>query len=310
MLGAMKVEDLRTLEAFHETTRSEAQRRLMLSDASSCDEWFAAGGTESTLVALRVGAAFRRWAEIESLRKESASIEAYIEDVTDTLRSPLPLAILAAPWSLLADATFGRDETKLTDKSSVPSLRATRVIFFLDGERDSNASGNDNLSPAARWVLDRAGPLIIEPFAHRTAQTKVAVSWHQVSASKSLQTAALWRDVRWAAGSLVITALLVAFHANDFRLAFGAMAAVSASLIAANYVYAFLLKIHWVGALNFLGCFVIFAIGADDAFGARKGKGSRRLQGVLPRGDARAERLGRPDFGGLPAVAAERRRGD
>ena len=266
LLGAMKVEDLRTLEAFHETTRSEAQRRLMLSDASSCDEWFAAGGTESTLVALRVGAAFRRWAEIESLRKESASIEDVIEDVTDTLRSPPPLAILAAPWSLLADATFGRDETKLTDKSSVPSLRATRVIFFLDGERDSNASGNDNLSPAARWVLDRAGPLIIEPFAHRTAQTKVAVSWHQVSASKSLQTAALWRDVRWAAGSLVITALLVAFHANDFRLAFGAMAAVSASLIAANYVYAFLLEIHWVGALNFLGCFVIFAIGADDVF--------------------------------------------
>jgi len=283
LLGAMKVEDLRTLGAFHET---KAQSRLMLSDASSCDEWFAAEGTESTLVALRVGAAFRRWAEIESLRKEStrrvayrpdegsfppterttASIEAYIEDVTDTLRSPPPLATLAAPWSLLADATFGRDETKLTDTSSVPSLRATRVIFFLDGERDSNASGNDNLSPAARWVLDRAGPLIIENFAHRTAQTKVAASWHQVSASKSLQTAALWRDVSWAAGSLVITALLVAFHANDFRLAFGAMAAVSASLIAANYVYAFLLKIHWVGALNFLGCFVIFAIGADDVF--------------------------------------------
>jgi hypothetical protein len=263
LLGAMKVEDLRTLEAFHET---EAQRRLILSDASSCDEWFEAEGTESTLVALRVGAAFRRWAEIESLRKESASIEDVIEDVTDTLRSPPPLATLAAPWSLLADATFGRDETKLTDKSSVPSLRATRVIFFLDGERDSNASGNDNLSPAARWVLDRAGPSIIENFAHRTAETKVAVSWHQVSASKSLQTAALWRDVSWAAGSLVITALLVAFHANDFRLAFGAMAAVSASLIAANYVYAFLLEIHWVGALNFLGCFVIFAIGADDAF--------------------------------------------
>jgi hypothetical protein len=264
LLGAMKVEDLRTLEAFHET---EAQRRLILSDASSCDEWFAAGGKASTLVALRVGAAFRRWAEIESLRKKSASIEDIIEDVTDTLRSPPPLATLAAPWSLLADATFGRDETKLTDKSSVPSLRATRVIFFLDGERDSSdSSGNDNLSPAARWVLDRAGPLIIENFAHRTAETKVAASWHQVSASKSLQTAALWRDVRWAAGSLGVTALLVAFHANDFRLAFGAMAAVSASLIAANYAYAFLLEIHWVGALNFLGCFVIFAIGADDVF--------------------------------------------
>lgn len=302
LLAAMRVEDLRTLEAFHETTRSsffsnasEAQRRLLsLQDASSCDAWFASEGFASTNVALRVGAAFRRWAENESLRMESsrraayrpdegsyllerterttasASIEDVIEDVTDTLRSPPPLATLAAPWSLLADATFGRDETKNNDKSSVPFLRVTRVIFFLDGGRDSRASGNGNPSPAARWVLERAGPEIVEPFAHQKSavekKTTVAASWHQASASKALQTAALWRDVRWAAGSLGVTALLVAFHANDFRLAFGAMTAVSASLIAANYAYAFLLGVHWVGALNFLGCFVIFAIGADDAF--------------------------------------------
>ena len=260
-LAAMTREDVRTLELFHLFSRNSSGGLEDAEDAR-CDVVATSSRAD---VSLRLGEALTRWAEAESRRRERISFGARttasresIAAVKDLLRSPPPLATLAAPWSLLVDSAFFRN-----DSSAKEATRASRVIFFLGDSRDDD-DGDAKPSPAARWVLERAAPGIVEPFDDRSGV--VAASWHQASASKSLQTAALWRDVRWAAGSLGVTALLVVFHANDFRLAFGAIAAVSASLVAANYAYACVLRIHWVGALNFLGCFVIFAIGADDAF--------------------------------------------
>ena len=291
LLAAMRSEDVETLRAFHETHETFHETRA---NDESCD--VVATSARAT-AGLRLGAAFRRWAEAEAERRDdgasfsaslsddgnassvAASLDATIESsVRDLTRASDPLATLAAPWSLLVDRTFFRDDSDSRNDGGVPAFRASRVIFFLDGGEDSRKSP----SPAARWILEHAAPEVIEPFAERwrastegaresgggvsSPRTPVAAAWHQPSASSALQTAALWRDARWAAGSLGVTALSVAFHANDFRLAFGVMAAVSASLIAAQYAYACLFRISWVGALNFLGCFVIFAVGADDAF--------------------------------------------
>ena len=276
-LAAMTREDVRTLEFFHLFSRNSSGGLEDAEDAR-CDVIATSSRAD---VSLRLGEALTRWAEAESRRRERISFGARttasresIAAVKDLLRSPPPLATLAAPWSLLVDSAFFRNDedhakeatrgaSRAASNTGTGTFRASRVIFFLGDSRDDD-DGDSKPSPAARWVLERAAPVIVEPFADGSGV--VAASWHQASASKSLQTAALWRDVRWAAGSLGVTALLVAFHANDFRLAFGAIAAVSASLVAANYAYACVFQIHWVGALNFLGCFVIFAIGADDAF--------------------------------------------
>ena len=282
LLAAMRSEDVETLRTFHET-HFPMTREMSTDDETRRESCDVVATSARAVAGLRLGAAFRRWAEAEAAQRDEEialseaarreyaeasdetdasssvaspsldrdfSIESFVRRVS---REPGPLATLAAPWSLLVDQTFFRDDSG-PDARDAPSFRTSRVIFFLDG------------SNAARWVLEHAAPAVIEPFKGTYPHRSVAASWHQVSASKALQTAALWRDARWAAGSLGVTALFVALHANDFVLAFGAMTAVSASLVAAHFAYTCVFRIAWVGALNFLGCFVIFAVGADDAF--------------------------------------------
>ena len=261
-LAAMTREDVRTLELFHLFSRNSSGGLEDAEDAR-CDVVATSSRAD---VSLRLGEALTRWAEAESRRRERISFGARttasresIAAVKDLLRSP-PEPPRDARGAVVAPGGQRVLPERLEREGGDESLARD---FFLGDSRDDD-DGDAKPSPAARWVLERAAPGIVEPFDDGSGV--VAASWHQASASKSLQTAALWRDVRWAAGSLGVTALLVVFHANDFRLAFGAIAAVSASLVAANYAYACVLRIHWVGALNFLGCFVIFAIGADDAF--------------------------------------------
>ena len=117
--------------------------------------------------------------------------------------------------------------------------------------------GKSRVTPAVRWITERVGPGVIEPFLKtvetvvefptpgirsfafegdytknedsrrtRTTQT-VTTSWEHAKSTESSQTAALWRDVRWALGSLLVTACVMCVHAGDFRLAVGAIVVVS-----------------------------------------------------------------------------------
>ena len=234
---------------------------------------------------LRFGEMVNRWAERE---RESDTAETSEIDSITSILSPLPMATLAAPWTLLVDRNTFSDRAIGHDGSETQSsnIQSSRLVFFTRrGASGSVTIDNDDITPTVRWVIDTVGSYIIEPFPkalhgtshgplHGTYKTqdsmpstrRITASWEHLRAQKALQTSALWRDVRWAGGSLLVTAFAVCVHSGDMRLAMGAITFVTASLIPAIFIYVFVCKISWIGALHFLGCFVIFAIGADDAF--------------------------------------------
>jgi hypothetical protein len=192
------------------------------------------------------------------------------------------MVALAMPWSLLTDRWFGEGKltataaataavTAAAAATTAPSeiLRSsvTRLVFRLN-KHDTGTDRFTSLSPATTWVMDTAGPCIIEPWRAHAPDGALAATatWRQLWAFREIGKATLRADVQWAIGSFALTAALVWINTGSLFLTVGGMSAVAASLAAAHFVYVVGLGVTWVGMLNFLGIFIVLGIGADDIF--------------------------------------------
>ena len=233
--SAVTPADVRALAAFPTTPL----------DAGECGALASASGGDEMRAALRVGAVAIRWARAGERR----------------------MASFAMPWRLLASDTFGETVGRdVSDVSDADALRSdvTRLVFRLRGKDLSQ-----KVSAATKWAMHDVGPNVIETWRARSGdggRVVAAASWRQTWAFRELGLATLWEDLRWAIGSGALTFAFVWWHTSSLFLTVGGMAAVCSSLIAAQFVYVYVVGVTWVGLLSFIGIFLILGIGVDDVF--------------------------------------------
>ena len=74
------------------------------------------------------------------------------------------------------------------------------------------------------------------------------------------------QDAGWAAGSLLFVLVYLWAHTCSLVQAVGGVLGILAAFPLAVFLYRTLFGISWIGALHFVGIFVILGIGADDIF--------------------------------------------
>eukprot|EP00538_Stauroneis_constricta_P012591 CAMPEP_0119547884 /NCGR_PEP_ID=MMETSP1352-20130426/1904_1 /TAXON_ID=265584 /ORGANISM="Stauroneis constricta, Strain CCMP1120" /LENGTH=1198 /DNA_ID=CAMNT_0007592951 /DNA_START=90 /DNA_END=3686 /DNA_ORIENTATION=- len=107
---------------------------------------------------------------------------------------------------------------------------------------------------------------IVDKFDRGGGTITGAYDTQQESFGNTYADTAVSRDMSLAVGSAIITALAIVIHTRSLFLTGLGLLQIILSFPLAYFVYVFLVGLKFFPFLNFIGVFVVFALGADDIF--------------------------------------------
>lgn len=168
---------------------------------------------------------------------------------SSTASAGLPASCPAGFSPVLVDELFGTSGTNAGGGGTNTIARYTSSVFATNGDVSAlydHAGDYDRAggSAAVRGKYDTAS----EDFVSRAVD------------------ASLVSDMTLALGSAVVTALAMLVHTRSPWLTSVALCQIILSFPIAYFVYSLVARLQFFPFLNFIGIFVTFALGADDAF--------------------------------------------
>ena len=166
-----------------------------------------------------------------------------------------------------------RDNVHTTEKTIDVSDPLSVVALFVDS--DYGINGNEKVRyTSSVFPTFYSGRPVKDVFAIRDKLDRAESSQYirgsydtpDEDFGKLITDPLLISDMKLVAASLIVTTLAMFIHTRSIWLTAIGLAQIALSFPLAYFFYSVVLGLEFFPFLNFIGCFVVFAIGADDVF--------------------------------------------